>query len=407
MGTINLKQIYIIVFFIIFPFFSLPILFCEIYNGKKYPLVLLAIFMGGLSMFYFPYGDQYRYFTQLEIFKYLSFDEIFDFESILIFKELNIVNILIFVAAKIGLNLEIVRFLLTFTSCILLFNIFINLRELRQIPHSKILSLLTFVVLFLSVPYYLINYGFRTGFGACLLTYGIYLIYIRNNFFKGLFFFLLAASTHFFFIIHSLLFGILYFIDFHLNKKYTLILTVVLFFCSMSIFSSLLGKLDFIDSILNSYVYGDEYGAGSYDYFSPKSKPLWLNGIINSVLMFYLFFQLNKKGKLENIIHVLFILCVFAIPFATFFQRMIRSSIPILAIYLIMNFENRIVYKVRYILISVLMIAFLSPFWVARKQYRYSQLNRVFYSSLPVILNNHYNEKTISTKVDRFGEWYD
>ena len=180
MGTINLKQIYIIVFFIIFPFFSLPILFCEIYNGKKYPLVLLAIFMGGLSMFYFPYGDQYRYFTQLEIFKYLSFDEIFDFESILIFKELNIVNILIFVAAKIGLNLEIVRFLLTFTSCILLFNIFINLRELRQIPHSKILSLLTFVVLFLSVPYYLINYGFRTGFGACLLTYGIYLIYIRQ-----------------------------------------------------------------------------------------------------------------------------------------------------------------------------------------------------------------------------------
>lgn len=404
----NQKQLLNIVLFIICPFLSLPILFCEIYNGKKYPLVLLAIFMGCLSMFYFPYGDQYRYFMNLEMARYLSLEEKFDFDSLMIYKELNIVNIVVFVFAKLGLNLELLRFTLTFLGCLLLFKIYVEIKEqLLDSSINRFQLIYVFIIIFLSIPYYLINYGFRTGFGACLFTYGIYLFYLKNKYIKGFLFFLLAASTHFLFVIHTLIYSIIYFIDFNLSRKKTLIVSIILLLMSMSIFSLLLGKIEFIDAILNSYVYGDNYGAGSYDYFSPKSKALWLNGIINSVVMFFVFFKLNNKGKFENVIYILFVLCVFAIPYATFFQRLIRSSIPILALYLIVNFSNIIIRKAKFIIIISLTIAFISPFWVSRNQYRYARLERILYSSLPTLLENHYDEKTISKKVDIDGIWND
>ncbi len=54
--------IILLISFILFPFFSLFFIWGKIYDGKYYALIFLAVFMGLLSMFYFSFGNQYRYY---------------------------------------------------------------------------------------------------------------------------------------------------------------------------------------------------------------------------------------------------------------------------------------------------------------------------------------------------------
>lgn len=411
MDCINNKKkyrvVYIIIFFFLFPFLSLPILFKEIYNGKNYPLILIAIFMGGLSMFYFPFGDQYRYFTDIETDKYLSFDEKFDFDSFMIFRELNIVNIMAFVYAKANLTVEILRFTLIFISCTLIFSVFVDLKQHYDLQKSRNKLFVIFLILLLSVPYFLISYGLRNGFGSCILAYGVYEMFVKNKFKIGFFYFILATLVHYFFIIHTILFSLVYVTRIYLNRNSAIMLSILMYFCSMSLFSILQGRLEFLDAILDSYVYGDKYGADSFNWFSPKVKILWFNGIINTVVLFYVFLKLNHKGKYENVVYILLILCIFTIPFTTFFQRTIRSSVPIIAIYLVLHYKYKVVYKAKYLMLMFQLIAFLYPFWIYRVQYKFARLDKIIYSSLPVILTNHYDEKTVSMKVGPDGLWYE
>ncbi len=401
------RNVYIILFFFLFPFLSLPILFKEVYNGKNYPLLLIAIFMGGLSMFYFPFGDQYRYFTDMEIDKYLTFEEKFNFDSIMIFRELNIVNMMAFIYAKTNLNLELLRFTLIFISCFLMFKVFVELKQQYEFRNNRNKLFVIFIVLLLSVPYFLISYGLRNGFGSCLIAYGVYEMFVKKRFKIGLLFYFLATLVHYFFIIHTLLFSLIYVTKFYLSRNISIILSVVLYLFSMSLFSILQGQLEFIDAILDSYVYGEKYGAGDFNWFSPKVKILWFNGIINTVALFYVFLRLNHKGKFENVIYALLILCIFTIPFTTFFQRTIRSSVPIIVIYLVWHYKYNVVSNAKYLILLLQLIAFLYPFWIYRTQYKFARLDKIVYSPLPVILSNHYDEKTVSMKVGPDGLWYE
>lgn len=75
--------IILLILFILFPFSSLFFIFRKIYDGKYYALIFLAVFMGLLSMFYFPFGNQYRYYEWLREYAYQSFDEVIDLNLIL------------------------------------------------------------------------------------------------------------------------------------------------------------------------------------------------------------------------------------------------------------------------------------------------------------------------------------
>ena len=77
-----ITTVIVCILFFILPFISIPILLIEIYNGRKYALYLLAIFMGVLSMFYFPSGDQYRYMQDLLLYRGASFEDVFDFSEV-------------------------------------------------------------------------------------------------------------------------------------------------------------------------------------------------------------------------------------------------------------------------------------------------------------------------------------
>lgn len=403
---IKSKSILVITLFIICPFLSLPFVFIEIYNKKKYAIYLLALFMGLISMYYFPWGDQYSYFNDLEACRFMTFDEKFDFSSIMIVRELNLINIFIFCAAKIGLNLEIIRFLLTIIGTSLIFSIFVDLDNNGQTPNKLHYRFILFVILWLSVPYYLITYGFRNGFGACIVLYGVYRMYVKNEPLKGLFCFLLAVFVHYSYIIHTLIFIFIFYFKGDFSVKKTLVCAILMYLLSMTLFSFLYGYIPFLDTIMDFYVYGDRYGAGSYDWSSSASKELWLNGVLNTLVMFLISFKLNMKHKLKNLVFSLFILCSFSLSFPVLFQRVIRTLVPILALYLIFNYKKSTVYKAKYIVVIVLLLAFIYPFILHREKYAYAHFEKILYYPLPMILSNHYDSTMIDSRVDSMGSFY-
>lgn len=402
----NIFDIGVIVLFITFPFISLPVIFKQIYKGKKYPLLLLAIFMGGVSMYYFPHGDQYRYFYYVETYKFYRFNEIFNFSSITIFRDLNLIQLYIYGISKIGLNIEIARFILTFISCCLIFDIYWNLDKTFKVFATKTIRFISFLIFFFAIPYYLIWYGFRTGFGACLFTYSIYLLYFKKKKNLGFIIMLLASFTHFLFALYLIIFLINHFVDYNLNLIKTITISFISLFCSFAFLNLLSGRIDFVDYMLNAYVYSEEYGKGSFNWLSIKAIPMYFNGVFNILIMFIAFFRLKKKGKFENIIYILFILCMFSFPYATFFQRIVRSSIPIIALYVITQMNNEIIFKMKRVILFFLIIAFLYPFWYHRVEYKYARFDKLFYSPLSTILSTHYDNKMVHSKVDVEGHFY-
>ena len=385
---------------------SLPFVFIEIYNKRNYAIYLLAIFMGLLSMFYFPWGDQYVYFNDLEACKYLSLNQKFDLTSLMIIRELNLINIFIFIAAKLGLTLEIVRFLLIVAGSSLVFSIFIDLDRNAKLPSNKTYRFILFIIIWLSVPYYLITYGFRNGFGACILVYGIYLMYVKEEPLKGILCFFTACFIHYSFIIHIILFLFVYFYKGFLSFKITLFMSIVIYLLSMAFFSLLYGYIPFLDTIMDFYVYGDKYGAGSYNWSSSASKELWINGVLNTVVMFFVCIRIKEKSRMTNIVLSLFMLCAFSLTFALLFQRVVRTLVPILAIYIILHYKYAIVKKIKYVIVIVLSLAFLYPFILHREKYAYAHIEKITYLPLPMILHNHYDSTTINSRVDATGSFY-
>lgn len=362
--------------------------------------------MGLISMFYFPWGDQYAYYNDLEECKYLDFSQKFDLSSLMIIRELNLINIFIFIAAKLNFSLEIVRFLLTTIGTSLVFSIFIDLDKNNKLPINKRFRLCLFIIMWLSVPYYLITYGFRNGFGACVLVYGVYLMFVKTEISKGFCFFLLACLIHYSYLIHLILFTFVYFYKGSLSTRKTLIISIVVYLFSMAMFSLLYGYIPFLDTIMDFYVYGDKYGAGSYDWSSSASKELWVNGVLNTAVMFYICFNLKVKSRMQNLILSLFILCVFSLTYALLFQRIVRTLVPILAFYIVLNHKHYIIKKTKYVIILVLTVAFLYPFILHREKYAYAHLERIMYNPLPIILSNHYDSATINSRVDAMGSFY-
>lgn len=401
---LNKKYVPYLVFalFIICPFLSLPAIFAEIYNGRKYPMIYLAIFMGLLSMFYFPFEDQYRYLMNLEYCKYLSFEEKFDFGSLMIVRELNLVYLVVFFAAKLNLTLEHVRFAFTLISCLLVFNIFLNVETTLYFQNKK-QRLIAFLIILFSIPYFLICYGFRTGFGACLFTYAVYLIYIRNKLKQGIIFLLLATFTHFFFIIHLIICIIVYYTKYYISYKQTIVISVFFFLLSMSIFSTMYGNIPFLDELMDSYVYGEKYGYGLSYLLS--TKILWFNGIIYTTFLFYVFIRLRHKGRFENLLYVLLIITIFSIPYSTLFQRIIRSQFIVIALYLLYHFNNRIVLKRIPIILIFAFIASTYHIFSFRSQYKIARIDKILYSPFPCLINNHYDLEFVQKHVYIDGEF--
>ncbi|MBQ8224400.1 MAG: hypothetical protein IJZ86_03470 [Bacteroides sp.] len=388
----------VITLFILLPTVSLPIIFTEIYNKKKYPLFLLAIYMGLLSMYYFPWGDQYRYMNYLTDYKYLHFKDVFDFSKVLIFRDLNIINILLFYAAKCNFTIELFRFSLVTYSYVLILSIFRNFDSDNKLSLKS--RFLCFLILFLAVPFYHICYGYRTGIAICFFVYGIYKL--GKGEYKGYAYLIIAAFTHYFFVLEILIYLVANNLRRYISIKTIAVLVVFLLLLTLLIINILYGKNSFIDIIIDLYIKG-EHGLESSKSLKEVISTMLINGFVVAIL-FVIFLLGNYKGKFENLLYLNLCILLISIPFPTINERILALSVLLLTVYFLSNKLTRLISKV-IILLPFMFISLVYPYWKHRDIYALTQIIEIVYKPLPLILQHNVPENEVNKYIDYKGEY--
>lgn len=394
--------IILLISFILFPFFSLLFIFRKIYDGKNYALIFLAVFMGLLSMFYFPFGDQYRYYEWLKEYAYQSFDEVFNLNSILIYKQLNIISLCVFGASKIGFTLELLRFILVTVCYVMVLNVYRKISATNKNALTKNDRWMLFLIYFLSLPFYFICFGFRTGVGICFLICGLYSIMNREKC-KGFLGLLVASLCHVVFFLYFIVGLLLLNIRFYVSRKWLLLLLCIVPFISWILLSSLYGKLDFLDAIMDVYIYGAWGIEYEWSFASIRNK-LFLGGFAVSYIYFILFSR-KDKNLLYNFLTVNFFLLLLFLPFVTLTERIIAISLPLLTLYLFIYRSQCLSLFSKRVMLLLMGVTFLTPFWINRYPYRQAHIERILYEPLPFILMNTYTSNDIYSHVNPDGEF--
>lgn len=385
----------LLVLFFLFPFASLTIIFRKIYEGKNYALCYLAVFMGVFSMFYFPYGDQYRYFYLFKDYKLLHFNDVFDFTSPLILKSFNLVNLLLFCFAKAGLTFELVRFFVVFVSYFLFFDVY---KKAVKYDMSRKRKIFLFLLVYLSVPFFFLCFGFRFGLASVLYVYGLYVYALKNS--KGVFFILLSSFCHIYFLIYVFSFLMLCFFKKEVNLRFSLFVSLILMVCIQYIFSMIIETEGIFSNMVNSYVFG-AWGE-EYEWNLFTLKKLLLIGGVSTICLYICFFVDLRKGIYENIIYVNLIFVICFLSYYTLIERIICFSVPLLVVYFVSRI-NYIRNGLCFVLIA-LIIGFLSPFWVYREMYKKTSMVKVLYMPLPLLLMNEYSVEEVNKYVDLDGK---
>lgn len=385
--------------FLLYPLGSLPFLFIEMYNKRKYAFILLAIFMGLWSIFYYPFGDQYRYFNDYESYKYINLDEYFDWENPLITLRLNLVNLLLFFLAKLELNFEICRFLLVTWGYLLMFFILFKTDRFKTDSYSKVFYLS--IIMFLLVPFFWICFGFRTGTGATFFSYGIFLLLEKRNGW-GILYIIVAALIHFMYILPLLL--LLLPRNIFLSKKtICVIIFFVLLFNSffLYIMNFLGNNILLMSSLIEGYING-EYGL-EYNWYWFT----YLLFICNCAPLLCLLYSFLKKYSFScyttYLVYCIILISLF-LPFQAPLERYIVCSTLLFGVYYIIHpystFHSQI-------LILVLSVLFIQPFVLYRTAYQRSDQKVILYGSVISLLKHHYEWKDVNKHVFDDGTYKD
>ena len=395
------KIFLIISLFLLFPTLTLPIVFVEIYNQKKYALFLLAIFMGLLSMYYYPWGDQYRYMNNIVNYNGQSFNDIFNPNTILFIRNFNLIQISLYFASQFNFSIELYRFFVVTITYLFVFwilnNRLIVLRENGYLP-KQIFVLFLFV--FLSIPYYYICQGYRTGIGTCILICGLY--YIDKNCKLGYFFLFIAAFIHYFFLIYSILIILFYNWRIYFSGKIVICCGILFLAITPSLINLFYGIFPFLDLIVDLYIRG-KYGAEQDVNIGDIRSLLLLTGF---VIIIYSYFFLFKKriGKLENVIYANYLLILLTLPFYALNERINVTSVLLLSIYFLLK-APRVLIRNYMVILPFLILSLIYPYWKHRDIYALTQISEIVYKPLPLILQHTVSEKEINKYIDFNGEY--
>ena len=389
-----ITTVIVCILFFILPFISIPILLIEIYNGRKYALYLLAIFMGVLSMFYFPNGDQYRYMQDLLLYRGASFEDVFDFDTILIFRNLNLVNIFIYLCSKIPfITIELVRFVFVLIGFLLVFSIYKSIEiNMEEAGVSRKRRFLMFMVLFLSCPLYYITQGFRSGLGSCFLIFGLYK-FIKGEKGVGIVNFILACLIHYSYVVYIII------IIFGLNNrhryKWSDIIWMAVFVLAVVgiAITALYSRVPIIQLIIDTYIYG-KWGTDIVLNGYLIKEILLINGL-PVVVMYMVSLSIKDKSRLKNILIINLVLLLISLPFHAIEQRLGIVSLQLLALYIAISYDKKIIFSKIGFLLLFLGISFIYPFWMHRLYYQHSDIEKITYMPLPELLQNTYEERSV------------
>ena len=379
--------------FIFSPLLAAIMILIQVHSRKKCSLFLLALFMGFISTYYFPIGDQFRWLNDLIYYRKASFSNAFDFSDIYIFRDFNLVSFFVYLSAKIGFSLEIIRCIIVTICYVLMFDIFkrINNSGLFE-NHSSSYRFISFLLLFFAVPYFLVCYGFRTGIGAALFMYGFYLlVYEKRK--ESVIYLLLSVSCHIFYILWIFFLLMAYIIPKKIGRGLFIISLILILLASTTIlFDYFYEKNELLDALMDDYVYRSRDNVDRHDLII-SIIAYW--GL--SVITFFFIFIRNSKARVaDNFIYIVFLSIALFFPFQVLLQRSLAAFVPIIVVYFTIYRDTiNAKYLAAKLLLICLMFGFFTPFWRQRDMYSVSGLSNVLIYPAPVYLFHTYESEAL------------
>ena len=114
---------FLLILFFIYPFGSLPLILCLMYQRQKYACYFLGALMATFVMYYAPAGDQYRYWMLLQEMTSVL-DTMDNFVDIGAIRRICLIHPFLACVKELGGTLEQARFFLLFLNICLCFNFF-------------------------------------------------------------------------------------------------------------------------------------------------------------------------------------------------------------------------------------------------------------------------------------------
>lgn len=398
---ISRNQLITILFFIVYPLGALPLILIEIYNKKPYAFTLFAMWLGLFAVLYAPVTDYYRNLQIYQTYKSLTWHEFIQISKMDI-----VLPYLSFIAAKLNIHFEYIRFIFTFTAmqtCFWIFNDIVKTNPTLQ--NNKYYYLLSFVTLCFCCNYFSLIIGLRSGLARAIILLSTYFLFLKNDGWKGYLYGILGALVHFGFAPYVIAIFLLRIFPVRFSKIKTLFLFIICCFISslaLNYLISILGN-DFIATRLDAYV----NGAWGADVRSRQN----LNGIIFSYLGRLMIFPLliyiigeRWRGRYINAIALGIILLGLVMNFPTIQGRYV--NLMILIIYIFLLYSYRPIRLIRFSLMLTFLcglLFFTTTIYSQRKSFPVSREYMWLYAPSFVIINNSFDQNWINQHIDHEG----
>lgn len=386
---IRKSSLFLSIVFSLSPLIAFPCIWIEIYNRRKYAIVLLSLFLAICAYMYVPSGDLYRYWLAHQAYIDMGYFDIFtDFTFDYLIPSLS------FVLAKLGFNHAFIRFVLVLLCSLLYFNM---IYEFLNFVKSKVWYFLLFLISFFLFPYFAIISGIRYGTASVLFLLAIYHYLYKENSMRGYLYMILSILTHYSFIV--LVLGMLLAKTVAVSRKILLLTGIGL----LLINSQLLHHIGLFEG-LSIYSKIEAYTAGE-DYINTLS-PL-LKFVINMgrwvsyPLFFLLLFKIHPSKMRDMAYIVLLILCMF-FPFITIFNRYMFVAILVSFLcYLKRPIWNSKLFL--YILFAFSMLSYSSGILANHRLIIMSNYQSLLYTPYPLLFGKTYGEEWINEHFNENG----
>ena len=394
-----------ILLFILFPLYSLPIIWRGILQKKLLSIFLLCTFMGLFAYLFPPIGDIYRYKLLYYQYQNLNFEELCAWELAL---KLDFVfYILIWLFAQLSLPYELLNFVFAFAAYWVAFKIFRHLTQSNENLHDCKNYAYALIIFFCCINPFLFLYRF--GVALIFFLYGFYLLYCKGNKI-GWWYLLLSILTHVsylilvFFIIASYLWSL------KKRDRFWIGLGAVSLIVGLSTTGILLWLLSFLPLPelvmvkLSEYIEG--YWAG--EFLEDNSFLFYLSRIFAFIMFYpfvYHFFKtFDVRSKVSSFLLMLFLfICLIQESFVMY-ERYAKIFIVIYLIYLLKSagvcFARK--YLTQVLLCGAIFMFSMTCYSYWRAFFIGNEC-KLLVTPVPALFSNTYSEEWLVENIDEEG----
>lgn len=393
MIKIEHNKLLLLAVFFIFPIFSLPLIFIEIYNRKYYALFFLSLLIAAYSFLFAPFGDLARYQFEYDECRHLSFVDLFE-----VFKFDFLNTIFNYIFSHLGIKFEWIRFFYTFISCQIFFSIYVDAIH-KTTNFNKRYSFGIFITFLLLIPFQYFTSGLRFPFALSLIIGAIYFVLVRRQ--KKYYWLALASILVHFSMLP--IFIILLLVDLNylkeINPVFLGAISIIMVLFSIVVFDILLNVLPIsleMKEHLSFYITG--YWAS--EYLKDRSFLYKVFAFLNNFLaypiafyfLFYLKKYLNKYIPLYIFLEYFLIFLALVFSYQSVFGRYVHLfKILPFVLFLLCYVYNKKFRRVFFGLLFLVLMIFPTVIYYNRRTYVFSMHERFLYCSFPFLFTSHFD----------------